>query len=1018
MQTVALNRLTPAYLHKLARNNYIASATLILLVVASAFWMLFHIGGNYYNIVFADSSYALAGLIGACWSFQTAFLARYGPVRLSGKHQLAWLVIGIALTCQFIGGSYYLYLEAMHYSPFPSISDIFFNCSYPLLFIGLLLMPTTTRFRARMGLDALVTILCVFGVSWFFLIGPAYMAQRSHISPLELFVALSYPVWDIVLILAIVLLIQRRAAPVLQFSLLIFGCGLLANIWADSGYAYQNVFSSYTTGTFYIDPFWVFGFTMIGISGLYQYFMLARRTYNEHALGSTQVDDGLRQANNTIVGSWRKINSLLVYVPLMLLFALTVYGESVRSDTVSFYLVIITALAGILVAARYLLTTRENELLLYEREQQHKESERLHNLSTYLADVLDLERLQEEIVALTITDLGFDVAMLVLAERRGEHIDALSHLQVRTAAATRNNAHQPISRDMLYLTKWRFHGPTVLYSVIEDHEITEVIWTNYVHEIPQEVYQWQQDVRMPSLLFFPLLYQEKVLGCLGVARRNSNGLNIHDISVIKTYCEETAIAIEHAYLYQERREHEDFARALATIAARLNAAVVEPEEIQQVICREATNALQADFAVLYQSEGKDQLFPVASALSVRINTAAQGDWPIIHGHEYETQAFREQRPLLMQIHRMPEQSTQSFSALQSSTPGSVLSVHSAKVQNMLAKSRTNPIRAQRRASPLSLRERLARYGVHTAVLAPLFSGKEAVGLLVIARSQLAGMRDTQAFDETDLPQVQAFVEQAVVALTNAQQYQDIQNAHQRLKELDKLKDQFMITASHELRTPLTAVQGYLELLSQYGEMLPVEQQQEFLQKARRGCEELVVMLGNVMDASRLEIEAGIRPALLEPVPLQEMIESVIDLIGPQVTKEQREVYRHIPSTVSVIADPPRFRQVLMNVSVNALKYSPAQTPLEYSVRLLRERGSWAIISISDRGNGIKSEEQKKLFQRFVRLEQDVNSAVRGSGLGLYISRRLIEAMGGKIWLESSGTPGEGTTFHIQLPLAQ
>jgi len=76
-----------------------------------------------------------------------------------------------------------------------------------------------------------------------------------------------------------------------------------------------------------------------------------------------------------------------------------------------------------------------------------------------------------------------------------------------------------------------------------------------------------------------------------------------------------------------------------------------------------------------------------------------------------------------------------------------------------------------------------------------------------------------------------------------------------------------------------------------------------------------------------------------------------------------------------------------------------------------------ILSVSDKGKGIKPQDQAQVFERFVRLESDLNSTVRGSGLGLYISRRLIEAMDGKIWVESSGIPGMGSTFHIQLPLA-
>jgi len=144
---------------------------------------------------------------------------------------------------------------------------------------------------------------------------------------------------------------------------------------------------------------------------------------------------------------------------------------------------------------------------------------------------------------------------------------------------------------------------------------------------------------------------------------------------------------------------------------------------------------------------------------------------------------------------------------------------------------------------------------------------------------------------------------------------------------------------------------------------------------------------------------------------------VIDLIEPHLTQEQREVHLHIPPHLFVQADPTHLRQVLLNIAVNALKYSPPGTPITFSARGIFDHMPCAVISVTDMGKGIKPQEQAQLFQRFVRLESDLNSSVRGSGLGLYISRRLIEAMGGKIWIESTGINGAGSTFHIQLPLA-
>ncbi len=257
-------------------------------------------------------------------------------------------------------------------------------------------------------------------------------------------------------------------------------------------------------------------------------------------------------------------------------------------------------------------------------------------------------------------------------------------------------------------------------------------------------------------------------------------------------------------------------------------------------------------------------------------------------------------------------------------------------------------------------------------------------------------------------------EQETHALEQAKLFQELRLAHDRLQELDKLKDQFMITASHELRTPLTSIQGYLELLVEYGHTVTPEQQRDFLIKAQHGSEELILLLSNVMDASRLEIDAGIRPADLQAVAVHEAMQGILELIEPQLTQEQRTVAMSIPRTLSVQADPARLRQVLLNLSVNALKYSPRGSPITFSAQLVHNAVPNVVISVIDKGNGIAPQDQDRLFQRFVRLERDLNSVIRGTGLGLYISRRLVEAMGGKIWVESSGVPGEGASFHIQL----
>jgi signal transduction histidine kinase len=247
-------------------------------------------------------------------------------------------------------------------------------------------------------------------------------------------------------------------------------------------------------------------------------------------------------------------------------------------------------------------------------------------------------------------------------------------------------------------------------------------------------------------------------------------------------------------------------------------------------------------------------------------------------------------------------------------------------------------------------------------------------------------------------------------------YRQLQTEHQQLREIDQLRDQFLMTASHELRTPLTTVQGYLELMAQLHDELSPEKRLEYLQKAKRSCDELVTLLSNVMDAKRLEADAKMHPAQMERILVQDMIQSVMNLIEPRLIKEQREVDLHIPPDLHVQANPGRLRQVLLNISINALKYSPPHTPIAIAAQVVADSRSAVVISVTDKGKGIAPEDQSRVFQLFVRLERDINSNIRGSGLGLYISYRLIEAMDGKIWIESKGIPGEGTTVHIQLPL--
>ncbi len=255
-------------------------------------------------------------------------------------------------------------------------------------------------------------------------------------------------------------------------------------------------------------------------------------------------------------------------------------------------------------------------------------------------------------------------------------------------------------------------------------------------------------------------------------------------------------------------------------------------------------------------------------------------------------------------------------------------------------------------------------------------------------------------------------EQSAVARENARLYAELSAAYAKLSELDLLKDAFLASASHELRTPLTVVQGYLELLGEIVD-LDARQRRSFINKARRACDELVLLQTNIMDASRLQINASAMHCT--NIQLQQTCSAIVDLFEPLLAREERQMALNVPPSLVVWVDELRLKQVLHNLLTNALRYSPRKSTVSLIAESL-EAQHMVRVSIIDRGLGVPADRQEAIFERFVRLERDAQRGIRGNGLGLAISRQLVEAMGGTITLESSGIPGEGSTFMFTLPL--
>jgi signal transduction histidine kinase len=247
-----------------------------------------------------------------------------------------------------------------------------------------------------------------------------------------------------------------------------------------------------------------------------------------------------------------------------------------------------------------------------------------------------------------------------------------------------------------------------------------------------------------------------------------------------------------------------------------------------------------------------------------------------------------------------------------------------------------------------------------------------------------------------------------------QQNLDLAAANAELRRLDDLKSQFVSVAAHELRRPLSPIIGYVELLLEEDVGPLGDEQREYLEIVQRGARRLVDVTNNLLDLTR--IEAGRVELVLQPRSLPALVELVAAEWEPQLeAKAQRLTLRAPPGLPPVWCDETRAAQIISNLLDNASKYTPDGGSIGIGVASADEDG-FVQLFVTDNGVGISPEDQGKLFSRFFRAGSASLTGAGGAGLGLYITRSLVELHGGRIWFESE--PDQGSTFHVTFPVAE
>lgn len=277
------------------------------------------------------------------------------------------------------------------------------------------------------------------------------------------------------------------------------------------------------------------------------------------------------------------------------------------------------------------------------------------------------------------------------------------------------------------------------------------------------------------------------------------------------------------------------------------------------------------------------------------------------------------------------------------------------------------------------------------------------------------IRDMAIFDlaapvsETTLRFLKRLAIHIAIAMHNAQLYADVQAAN-------KAKSNFVAMVSHELKNPLTSIQSYTYLLRRHGARLPGETQANYLDIINEGAARIHHLALELDDIT--QIETGLFKLKIEPVALMDVVLDAAKMFGTQIEDRQQELILDLPEALPPVqADAKRLGQILTNLISNASKYTLEGGRIHVTARLVAaEAGHQLRIAVADTGIGIRPEDKAKVFSQFFRADDELVTAVRGTGLGLNITKKLVELQGGEIGFTSEHR--HGSTFFFTLPVME
>jgi signal transduction histidine kinase len=482
-----------------------------------------------------------------------------------------------------------------------------------------------------------------------------------------------------------------------------------------------------------------------------------------------------------------------------------------------------------------------------------------------------------------------------------------------------------------------------------------------------------------KLLVVPIVRDDVVLGVMSLQRHVVAPFTSDQIALVETFGQQAAIAIENMRLFNATKEAREQQTATSRILEVISTSPSDLLPVFDAVTEAATRLLSSESAGVFILRGDEvevmssvgDVFPIGTRFPAALSWVAG-------------RAILERKTIHANVTTDPVTETND-------NPPLPLPLERARRGGLRAFRDTDGVQTNMAGN------------ASTRLATPIRTSDGIGGAVICMREE------ARPYTHQEIRLLETFAGQAAIAIENVRLFKALEDANAALEDANAAKSRFLATMSHELRTPLNAIIGFSDVLLQrmFGELN--EKQHEYLADIRSSGEHQLALINDLLDLSK--IEAGKVELELGPVSIADTIASATRFVQERAARGGIVLDAIVAAGLPLLhADGRKLKQVVVNLVTNAVKFTPAGGQVSVSAG---QRDAEVLVSVADTGVGIALADQRRLFQEFAQVG---GLKGEGTGLGLALSKKLVELHGGRMWVESE--PGKGSTFSFTIPVVR